>query len=751
MNSLVSKLLFVKGVVQGVGFRPFVYKIALQNSLKGHVLNTGSGVEIRLEGDEKDFELFCHVLQKNPPPLARIESLDISDQKMQSFETFEIIETKKSDVKQSLISPDIAICQECLEEFFKHKNRREHYYLINCTNCGPRYSIIQTLPYDRDNTSMKRFVMCDECHKEYTNPIDRRYHAQPISCYECGPKLSLYDTNQEEISHSNEAIKKSAQYIKDGKIVAIKGIGGFHIVCDASNEDVVRKLREKKHRPTKPFAVMFKDMQDAKKHLNVSPKEEELLCSKQKPIVLVQKKEKNSFVSIAPHTDNIGAFLPYAPLQFALFEYLDEAIVATSANLRGEPIIKDKEQIFEKLSNVVDFVLDFDREIINANDDSIQAAVANKDIILRASRGYTPTVYHYKAPVRKKILSVGARQKNQVALFLDNNIILSPYIGDIDSIASMEFFERTIKTFEKFYDFEPDVIVCDKHPLYETTQWAKKQNKPLLEIQHHYAHILSTMVEHRLTQKVLGFAWDGTGYGDDGTIWGGETFVCDFHSYERKYHLKPFKLIGGESAIKDINKIALSLLFDNFELQEIEQMDNPAVKSLNTGQIRLLYLAHKKGINAPLTSSIGRLFDAVASLLGFLHSSSYEGEAGLLIESVCDDAITFSYPYVIEEDGMIDLSKMIQEIVREPEVILSANRFINTLVNIICDLASRHPELPVVLSGGVFQNRTLLSRVIQRFESMQKKLYFQQKSPLNDGGICLGQIGYALHSNFLLQ
>jgi hydrogenase maturation protein HypF len=741
-NQKCYKSIKIKGVVQGVGFRPFIYSLAQKNNISGNVYNSGDGVTIKTSSSEIDFQSLIKDINLKLPPLAHIDDITILEIDPFEYSGFDIIDTDETSQKSSLISPDIAICDKCKDEFYSKDNRRYNYYLINCTNCGPRYSIIKTLPYDRKNTSMDKFDMCKECKKEYKYPLDRRFHAQPISCHSCGPKLTLYDINKNIVASSYDAIKQCSKFIKNGKIVAVKGMGGFHIVCDAFDDKTITRLRTLKHRPTKPFAMMFKDIDIISKYTNLSKKDKELLLSKEKPIVLVEKKEKKSFELVAPHTHKIGVFLPYTPLQLALFEIIDEAIIATSANLQNEPIIKDKEDIFIKLGNIVELVLDFDRDIINANDDSIVVSIGNKNLIYRSSRGFTPTSVKTHFTSDKKILAVGAHQKNQIAIYFNGNIVLSPYIGDVDSIASMEFFQRTIDSFKKFYDFEPDMIVCDKHPGYASTKWAKEQNLPLISAQHHHSHILATMLEHNIKTKVLGFAWDGTGYGDDGTIWGGETLICENNKYERVYSLKPFRLLGGESSIKHINKLAVSMLFHIYDLKDIQSLQNHAISSFNDKEINLLYKTFQKEINSPWCSSMGRVFDIVASLLGLLHYSSYDGESGLLIEKYYNNKIDSSYPYTII-GSTIDIDQMIKCIIYEPDISIACSKFINTLAIIIADISMRY-DYPVVLSGGVFQNKSLLLKVIYLFEKSKKPLYFQEKTPINDGSIALGQIVYAL-------
>lgn len=719
---MIRKAYFIEGIVQGVGFRPFIYKIATSLNLNGFVKNTPKGVEIELQGDIKQLDIFEQELHNKLPPLATIDNINTKIlEALSNSDKFEILQSDKSNLKTTLVSPDIATCKDCIEDI--KSGRFKDYFATNCTNCGPRYSILKTLPYDRSNTSMDKFEMCDECKKDYEDPLNRRYHAQPISCNKCGPKL-------------NTTVEKTASAIKEGKIVAIKGIGGIHIVCDAKNEDVLEKLREFKNRPTKPFAIMCKDIKQIRSLAYTNEKEIELLESHQRPIVILNKKQ-NDLISdlIAPHIDRVGCMLPYTPLHYLLFEFIDTPIVATSANLGGEPIIITKEQIEKKLP-FIDFILDFDRDIINAVDDSVIQVVNNKVQTLRLARGYAPKVIKLPFKSDKKILAVGANQKSTIALMFEDSVILSPHVGDLDSLMSLEYFQRTVETFKKFYDFKPDMIVHDKHPSYESTKWAKQQGIELFESQHHLAHIYATKAEFGLSGDYLGFSFDGTGFGDDKTLWGGEIFVGD----ERKYYFKPIKLLGGEKAIKEPRRVALSMLFDRYSLEEVLELDIACTKEFTKQNIKLLYQSYMKNVNAPLSSSVGRIFDAIASFADLLHVQTYEGEAGLMCEMNYNPDIKECFVYKIV-DGMIDIKYDLFD-----KNIVS--KFINTLVKIIYDI-SKKEDLQVLLSGGVFQNKTLLELISKKFDKSNVNYYYQIETPINDGGISLGQIYYLLYTAHL--
>ena len=687
----------INGIVQGVGFRPTLYKLAKKLAFKGYVLNSSDGVVLEIQKEKIDIQEFIKILKNNLPPLARIDEIEYEILEDDNFNDF-YIKTSKCTTKTTSISPDIAVCDECLKEMFDKNNRRYLYPFINCTNCGPRYTIVQDIPYDRKNTSMNEFQMCKKCQKEYKNPENRRYHAEPISCYDCGPKL-------------NKDIENIANQIKDGKIVAIKGLGGFHLICDATNEETLKTLRKRKNRPKKPFAMMFKNIETIKNYCEITEIDEELILSKEKPIVLVKKKKE--LKNIAPEIDKYGVFLPYTPIHYLLFEYFDFPIVATSANISNEPIIIDNKELKEKFENVVDDILDYDRKIVNGCDDSVIQSIKDKYITMRLSRGFAPFTFNIKKHIKPKILAVGANQKNTISLAFENKIILSPHIGDLGTIGSIEYFERTIETFRRLYSFEEDIIICDKHPYYESTKWAKVQNKKLVEIQHHYAHSLAGLFEFDL-QKALIIAWDGTGYGDDGAIWGGEVFIANRSTYKRIHHFKYFKLIGAEKAIKNPANMAIGLLND---------------KLAKNYQNYKLAQVLKKG-SFPLTSSVGRIFDIVAYLGGYIEKNEYEGYSGILIEKYYNFSIKESIDLKIEKEiNFLPLIEFVAQNRGNFELISSD--FLNSLANIIKKLQKKY-HLPVIVTGGVFQNKTLLT--------LLDNVYFNQKIPINDGGISLGQV-----------
>jgi len=738
----------INGIVQGVGFRPTVYKIAKQLGLRGYVLNSGEGVIIEIEGEKKD--KFIDTLKKNLPPLARIDIIEKEFLPVKNYKDFQIIESKNT-TKTTFISPDIAVCEDCLKEMFDKNNRRYLYPFINCTNCGPRYTIIKDIPYDRKNTSMSEFKMCDKCYSEYINPLNRRYHAEPTCCFECGPELIIKLPNSKFQISSNlneiEKIEFIAEKIKEGKIVAIKGLGGFHLVCDATNEKTVKNLRVRKQRPSKPFAMMFKDTDTIQKYCKLTKKDIELITSKEKPIVLVKKSVE--LKGIADGIDRYGVFLPYTPVHYLLFEHIDFPIVATSANISDEPIIREGDELIEKLGSIVDYVLDHNRDIINACDDSVVQAVGDECITMRCARGYAPLMENVEWRMENKedelneklkvnnevkkekinnnsqlnILGVGANQKSTISLAFKDKFILSPHIGDLGTVGSIEYFERTIETFRRLYGFKEDIIICDKHPFYESTKWALNQDKEVVQIQHHYAHALATMFEYNLEGDYLAFIFDGTGYGDDGSIWGGEVFVANRHTYERVHYFKPFKLIGGEKAVKNPSNTAVALLdeevgekFKNYKL----------AKALTKG-------------NFPLTTSMGRIFDMVAFLGGMIERNEWEGLSGLMIERYYNPDIKDYIDFEIDKEiNFFPLLNFAAKNRGNFELISSV--FINSIVETMVKISKMY-DLDIIIGGGVFQNKTLLSEVLKK---INKKVYFNKKIPLNDGGISAGQVAFGI-------
>jgi len=723
----------INGIVQGVGMRPYIYNLALKLKLKGEVYNYSGGVVLELQGLFDTLKLFEKEFFKYLPPLANIDIFKKENIKLKDEDSFTILESQVSYDTQTSICGDTKICEKCLEDIEKNP-RYQNYFHTSCPSCGPRYSIVKKLPYDRACSSMDRFKLCVKCQDEYNDPKNRRYHTQAICCKECGPSLVLSEKDKVFNYKDKQIVEKTATFIKDGKIGAIKGLGGFHIVCDATNTQAIDRLRVYKNRPSKPFAMMCKDISEVKSIANLNKKEEQLLLSKESPIVLLDKLERGYLQlsdSIAKDICKIGCFLPYTALHHLLFRYLENPIVATSANISSEPIITTKSELLGKLP-FLDFIVDYDREIINSVDDSIVQVVDGDIQTLRASRGFTPMVLKLKEKTDKKILALGGQSKATFSLIFDDNIIVSPYLGDMASLKAIEHYTNTLNSFISLYNFTPDTIVCDKHENYETTKIAKKmvsenKNIKLIQIQHHLSHLYSVKAEHILKDKnYTAFIFDGTGVGDDGKLWGGEVFVDE----KRKYYFKPIKLLGADKAIKEPRRVALSLLFDNYSLKQIVDIDLDFLKTFKKDEIKLLYNIYKKSINTPLSSSVGRLFDAVASLSGILHYQTYEGEAGLLLENYYDTNFNKRFDYTIT-NGLIDIkfdffSKDIVSL------------FFNTLVDIVLNI-SKIENRDVILSGGVFQNKTLLSKILRNLKNNNIESYTNQTTLPNDSGISIGQ------------
>lgn len=730
----------IEGTVQGVGFRPFIYSLATRLGLHGTVLNGTHGVEIVTTTTHEKFETFLAAIKAELPPLAITDKISTTQVETTVFSDFQIISTDEVGEKTVRIPPDLSICIQCEKELFDPTNRRYKYPFITCTQCGVRYSIIYDLPYDRDNTSMKFFKMCKACEAEYTNPLDRRYHAQPIGCWECGPTLELRD-NEGHVIEKPKGVEKVVELLKEGNIVAVKGVGGYHLMCDATNPKAVATLRERKRRPTKPFALMVRDIPSAKELVEVSAKDEALLTSPQRPIVLLEGM-KQKLEGVAPKLTRLGIFLPYTPLHLLLLEALQRPLVATSANVTDEPICTNLESL-EKLQGVYDYVLEHDRDIVNGCDDSVIMVVNDQKVPLRRARGYAPASITLTKPLSEHVLALGANQKSTVAIGFDNQVILSPHIGDLDSIGSVEYFKKNIASLERIYSFSPTLIAHDKHPNYESTKVAKvmSQEKGIAtqEVQHHYAHILGVMAEKQMSGEVFGVAFDGTGYGDDGNLWGGEFMVCDYEGFQRVAHLAYFKLLGGAKAIKEPRRVALSLLFDLYG-EKVLELDNATTQSFSSVELKTYFLAWQKGLNAPLSSSVGRLFDAVASLLGVIQVMSFEGESGMLLEELYDGSIEGHYPFEVK-DGIIDILPMVEVILLEKDATVAVSKFFHTLVEMIAVVYEPY-ELPMVLSGGVFQNRVLLGLVLERFP----EAVISNAIPPNDGGIALGQVASLLES-----
>lgn len=681
----------IKGFVQGVGFRPFVYKLAKENDIKGYVINKGFDVFIYAITD--NVELFVKRINSKKPQISYISSIEIVESKnFEYFDDFYIKESERIETNEGFILFDIAICEDCLREILDENNRRFYYPFTNCTNCGPRFTIIEKMPYDRKNTTMKSFKMCEKCEKEYKGREDRRFHAQPNACFECGPNVYLYDKDKNLISFSKEALFKIKELLREEKIIAVKGIGGFHLLANAFSFKALENLRNRKKRFEKPFAVMFKDLTSLEKFLEVSDKEKELLLSLSRPIVLLKKKKEINPL-IAPDLDLIGAFLPYSPLHYLILHDLDFPVVATSANLSDEPIVKDNEEAFLKLKNIADYIMIHNRYIVRRCDDSVVRLIADDISMIRRARGFAPAPFFINKKLKRNVLAVGPNLKNSFAIGFKDKIILSSHVGDIENFSTLKAFEESIKDFLTLYNFKPDLIIYDLHPLYETTKWALSQKEEKIGIQHHFAHILSVMAENKLEEEVLGIAWDGTGYGTDGTLWGGEFLISSLKSFERAFYFKPFKLLGGEKAIKEPFRVLSSILFDIFGEKALE---------LNIPNLNRYYSLYKSSLNYPYSSSVGRIFDAVGALLGIKEKVNYEGQIGLIMESFYDKNVIDSYDFHIKGKE-IDYSpmfvSMLDDFFNKKDKSLIITKFINTLSEIALFIGKNLCIKDVCLSG----------------------------------------------------
>jgi hydrogenase maturation protein HypF len=747
--------IFIRGVVQGVGFRPFVYKLATSLDLKGWVINSPNGVTVNIEGQQNLLEEFLLRLEKEKPPKASIYSLEPLFITPKGYTHFEILESEHIGQKTTLVTPDIATCQNCLEELFNPNNRRYLYPFINCTNCGPRYSIIEKLPYDRPNTTMKNFIMCDLCLKEYKDPLDRRFHAQPNACWQCGPYLELWDKNGKFIASNKEAIEISVSKIKTGLIIGIKGIGGFHIVVDAYNDEAIKALRKRKNRQEKPFALMYPSLESLKEDCEVKPFEERLLTSSESPIVLLKRKNLSTSKlskSIAPNNLYLGAMLPYSPLHHIFLKEVGFAVVATSANISDEPICIDEKEALKRLSGIVDFLLVHNRPIYRQVDDSIAQVVIDREMLLRRSRGYAPLPLYIKETL-PKLISVGAHLKNSIAISLENNIFISQHIGDLETLQAFDSFKQTIKDLKEIYEFEPEAIVHDKHPNYFSTTFAEKTNLASISVQHHYAHVLSCMADNEIEGSVLGIAWDGTGYGLDGTIWGGEFLSITPSSFERVAHFRTFPLLGASKAIKEPARTALGLLYEIFKDKLFTMKDLESIKAFDPKELKIYKTMLEKNINTPITSSVGRLFDGVASITGLYQKVNFEGQAAMQLEFSINKEnkldIEDYYPIKLIDSIentpiIVDWKDIILGIINDISLktslaVISA-KFHNSLIQAIIAVCKRFKQETIVLTGGCFQNRYLIEKGVYCLEKEGFKVYFHQRIPPNDAGIALGQI-----------
>lgn len=733
----------VNGIVQGVGFRPFVYRVAVAEGLKGFIRNTASGVLIEVQGLPGSLEEFSRRLRSEGPPLSKIETIVETLLPPGDEEGFSIGVSGSGEEVETLVPPDIALCSDCRRELLDPLDRRFRYPFINCTNCGPRYTIVGRLPYDRPFTSMHGFTMCAECEQEYRDPLDRRFHAQPNACPVCGPGAFLLDASGKHLDVP-DAVASAAAMLREGKIVALKGVGGFHLAADASDDRAVRRLRERKGREAKPFAVMVGDLAVVSRYCELSGTEADALASPEAPIVLLRKKETCDLSpSVAPGNDRLGVMLSYSPLHALLFADAPEALVMTSANFSEEPIVTENEEALLRLGGIADVFLMHDRPIYLKCDDSVTVELSGKLRQLRRSRGYVPVPVFLRndGPV---VLGTGGELKNTLSLLKGSHALLSQHIGDMKNYEALTHFEHTAGHLQHLFQALPELIVHDLHPGYMTTLWACRQGVPLLAVQHHHAHLASCLAENREEGPAIGLMMDGTGYGPDGTIWGGEVLIGDEHGACRFASFEQMPMPGGETAIMQPWRLALGYLWRC--CPELPSL--PFMEGRHTGPVIELL---NKGIGVYETSSCGRLFDAIAALTGLRGEISYEGQAAVeLMQAAGRDTGTRSYPHEPrEEEGrwLLPVSSIIQAAVRSVKQGMPvrdiSRMFHRTLVNLFLDIACKASEASgiktVALSGGVFQNALLFETLVRELEGAGYRVLAHSLVPSNDGGLSLGQ------------
>ncbi|RQW05471.1 carbamoyltransferase HypF [candidate division KSB1 bacterium] len=739
----------IQGAVQGVGFRPFIWRLATELQLTGWVRNTSNGLFIEAEGSPQQLDRFLKAIPIEKPSISRIHSLKHHRLDPVGYAVFKIEQSDDQLDRTAWMLPDIATCEECLSELFDPADRRYLYPFTNCTHCGPRFTIIESLPYDRTNTTMRIFDMCPACRSEYSDPGNRRYHAQPNGCPTCGPHVELWDAAGHILTSLDAAIAKTAELICDGRIIAIKGLGGFHLVADATNDDAVRRLRQKKGRDEKPFALMA-DRSSVEKYCHLSPAEAALLNSPESPILLLQRVRKGEVAeSVAPNNPLLGVMLPYTPLHHILLSMLPGPIVATSGNLADETICIDNREALARLGAIADYFLVHNRPIAHHVDDSIVRMMADRPVVLRRARGYAPLPISLKKTIEPAI-AVGGHLKNSIAVAHAQQAFVSQHIGDLETESSITTLQRTVADFCSIYHIAPQRIIHDAHPDYASTRYASSLAGEKIAVQHHLAHIFSCMADNELEPPLLGVAWDGIGYGDDGTLWGGEFFLLEKRASRRFAHLRTFPLPGGDRAIRQPFRSAIGLLYE-MDAHMVERHPSLApLQQVSGAELKTIVKMLQQEINAPRTSSAGRLFDAVASLLDIQHVNAYEGQAAMQLEfSAWEAEMTADvYPYDIDfsavtKNAVVDWRPMLRALLTDipcVEKTTVAARFHNTLADIICTVAQKSGMHRLVLSGGTFQNKYLVEKTTDKLTAEGFRVYTHQQVPPNDGGIALGQI-----------
>ena len=754
---VVRRAIDVTGIVQGVGFRPFVYRLAQECRLTGFIANTPAGVTIEVQGDPGCLDRFLERLPAEVPPLAKITSLVPRDAESQDETAFRIVSSRLDTPPKALISPDVAVCDDCLREMMDPRDRRFRYPFINCTNCGPRFTIIYDIPYDRARTSMAPFQMCPACQAEYDDPPNRRFHAQPNACWNCGPQLQLLSDDGSRLDVA-EPLREAARLIEQDRIVAVKGLGGFHLACNARSETAVNALRERKRRVEKPFALMLRRIEDVDRFCVADDAARNVLLSMERPIVLLPRKPDAGLAdSIAPRNRYLGVFLPYTPLHYLLFASGKfDALVMTSANLSEEPIAIDNQDAVHRLYNIADAYLVHNRDILRRCDDSVVRINAGHTQTLRRSRGFVPVpvpLEHEAQP----ILAVGGELKNTICIVRGNEAFLSQYVGDLENLESYNFFAEAVEHLQRILEIQPQVIAYDLHPDYFSTKWAlASEGKQLIGVQHHHAHIASCMAENHLDGKVIGIALDGTGYGTDGAVWGGEVLIADYRDFERAAHFEYVPLPGGAAAIHEPWRVALSYLVKHY-VKDLNNLDLPFLRGIDARRRQVIQQMIDRQIHSPKTSSCGRLFDSVAALTGIRSTVNYEAQAAIELEMAAHDSTDEgAYPFELISDGnrwqigTLPLFQAVLNDLRQQTAVADiSRRFHNGLAAIFVELAEKIREQTqlnrICLSGGCFQNVLLFQRMLDGLRAKSFEVYFHSEVPAGDGGISLGQALVAAH------
>ncbi len=742
--------ILVRGAVQGVGFRPFAHRQATALGLTGWVSNSGGGVVLEAEGNAEALSALVDAIRESPPPNATVVAVEIREMEPVGGTSFGIRASETTDSCTVEVLPDIATCPDCLAELFDPADRRHRYPFINCTQCGPRYSIIEDIPYDRERTTMRHFAMCPACEMEYGDPTNRRFHAEPNACPVCGPRLALWNADACTLAHDDTALLGAAAALRRGQIVALKGIGGFHLFADARREGVVRRLRTRKRRAEKPFAVMFPSLVAVKASCRIGPQEEALLTGPARPIVLLRRTGGPVVRAVAPNNPWLGVLLPYTPLHHLLMRELGFPVVATSGNLTDEPILTEEAEAIERLAGIADLFLVHDRPIVRPVDDSVVRVVCGRELMLRRARGYAP------APIAMNgassgIVALGGHLRTTVALTCADNIVLSQHIGDLETAAARERHLRTIGDAARLHAMTPRFAVCDLHPDYASTQVAETLGLPVIAVQHHVAHVAACMAEHGIMPPALGVAWDGTGYGPDGTIWGGEFLMMTKAGWRRVAHLRPFRLPGGEAAVREPRRAALGLLYEAFGEDAFVQADLAPIASFSPAERTALQALLARGVRAPLTSSAGRLFDAFAALCGLCQRASYDGQAAAELEWAAEEHAT-RYELVIREPMNADEPIIVDwQPALEAALIdlragaapgLVSGALHHGLAGIIDRVAARVGKERVILTGGCFQNARLTESVVAALRASGFEPVWHRRVPPNDGGLALGQAAW---------